>query len=244
MQGEGAHGIFAMALIHQIHLSWSWLYELMPYPFSFPKPVGWRHKEKKREKKNVIKNTFCHVIISAAFSSGSFYLNSVLNICEDNSYSYFQTVSVRYFAGTYRSSCTKSPHRSLISIKVWEWSTSSCRDRQKESGTSVVKEDTVWAKQKYRWTERKQHRSTHLPINIQNTLISSKHIRFVGKRGICAQHRLLIDTVVALLALVGERQSRDVLISIVISTVMLSLHAWLGSSVVAWTLTNCYFACF
>lgn len=45
------------------------------------------------------------------------------------------------------------------------------------------------------------------------------------KGTICVENRPLFDTAVALLALVEERRSRDVLISIVISSVMLGLHA-------------------
>lgn len=90
----------------------------------------------------------------------------------------------------------------------------------------MVKEDTVW-ENKSTGEQRQSTTGKHIfkLTFTTHSHISSKHIRFVGKRGICAQHRLLFDTVAALLALVGERQSRDVLISIVISTVELSLHA-------------------
>lgn len=62
---------------------------------------------------------------------------------------------------------------------------------------------------------------TDLSINIQPHRCS-KPIYFVGKRGICAQHRWLFDIEATLLVL-GEGE--DVLFSIVISTVILSLHA-------------------
>lgn len=133
------------------------------------------------------------------------HVNVHTHTCKCHSESYFHTESVRYFAGTYRSSCTRSPHRSLISIKVWEWSTSNCSDRQNESGNNGVKEESPGDKTQYR---------ANTSVSIQNT-----HTSFytVGKRGICAQHRLLFDRLHCRV-LVEERQFRDVLISIVIST--------------------------
>lgn len=115
--------------------------------------------------------------------------------CNCNLNSYFQTLSVRYFAGTYLSSCTRSPHRSLISIWVWEWSTSSCSDRQKESGNNAVKENTVWENTSSRWREMKYFK--HLSINIQNTLAHNPQDTYtlLIKRAICAQHSPLFHTV-------------------------------------------------
>lgn len=83
-------------------------------------------------------------------------------MCQASLNAYFQTERVRYFAGMYRSSCTRSPQRSLISIKVCEWRTSSCSERQKESGDNAVKED-VWERAKSSWFV------THIPPSVFNT---------------------------------------------------------------------------
>lgn len=48
-------------------------------------------------------------------------------------WTYFQTESERHFPAWYRSTCTRSPQRSRISISVCECKTSSWRARQKES---------------------------------------------------------------------------------------------------------------
>ena len=146
--------------------------------------------------------------------------------------SYFQTVSVRYFAGIYLSSCTRSPHRSLISIIVWEWSTSSCSDRQKESGNSVVKENSA---------QVNRDKSRHifpLPFTTHTTSHPWDTYTFLVKGLIVPHTDRSLTHYTALLALVGERQRRA-LISIVISGVVHSLHAWWGSLMLAWMLTSC-----